>query len=171
MSLTPTKAEAAALPFSTDDFRSASGQFATGVTIVTARDAQGQLVGLTANSFSSVSLEPPLVLWCLSSRSSALAGFRSATHYAINVLAADQRLLAERFARKGIDRFEGTPWRPGLTGAPLIDGAVAVFECSHHQMTEAGDHIVLIGRVEHVQRRLGARPLLFHGSRFFSDLA
>ena len=111
------------------------------------------------------------MLWCLASRSSALAGFKSATHYAINVLAADQRLLAERFARKGIDRFEGTAWRPGLTGAPLIQGAIASFECSHHQMTEAGDHIVFIGRVEHVQRRLGARPLIFHGSRFFSDLA
>lgn len=170
MSLTPSPSDSAPEPFSADEFRAASGQFATGVTIVTARDAQGHLVGLTANSFSSVSLTPPLVLWCLSSRSSALSGFRSATHYAINVLAADQRPLAERFARKGIDRFEGTLWRPGLTGAPVIDGAVAVFECAHHQLSEAGDHIVLIGHVEHVRRRLGAKPLIFHGSRFFTDL-
>ncbi|MBP8190905.1 MAG: flavin reductase family protein [Aquabacterium sp.] len=168
---TPSSVATAEPPFSTDEFRSALGQFATGVTIVTARDAQGHLVGLTANSFSSVSLAPPLVLWCLSAKSSALAGFQSATHYAINVLAADQRLLAERFAKKGIDRFEGTPWRPGLTGSPVIDGAVAVFECSHHQWMEAGDHIVLVGRAEHVRRRVGANPLVFHGSRFFSDLS
>ncbi len=157
-------------PFTTDEFRASLGQFATGVTIVTARDGQGHLVGLTANSFSSVSLAPPLVLWCLSSRSTALPGFQTATHYAINVLAADQRPLAERFARKGIDRFDGAPWRPGLTGAPVIEGAVAVFECSHHLMQEAGDHTVLIGHVHHVRRRVGARPLIFHGSRFFTDL-
>lgn len=157
-------------PFSTDEFRSALGQFATGVTIVTARDRNGHLVGLTANSFVSVSLEPPLVLWCLSSNSSALPGFEASTHYAINVLAADQRPLAERFARKGIDRFEGTAWRQGLTGAPIIEGAIAVFECAHHQMVPSGDHVVLIGKVEHVQRRIGARPLVFHGSRFLTDL-
>lgn len=170
MSLTPVQKPAAAEPFTTDEFRAALGQFATGVTIITARDDQGHLIGLTANSFSSVSLSPPLVLWCLSAKSTALPGFQSATHYAINVLAADQRLLAERFAKKGIDRFEGTPWRPGFTGAPVIDGAVAVFECTPHQMVPAGDHVVLIGRVEHVRRRVGAKPLIFHGSRFFTDL-
>ena len=105
-------------PFTAEEFRASLGQFATGVTIVTARDANGQLVGLTANSFNSVSLSPPLVLWSLGAQSATLPGFRSAMHYAINVLAADQRLLAERFARRGIDRFEGTAWRPGLTGAP-----------------------------------------------------
>lgn len=175
MSLSPPSTHDAAPephlePFSTDEFRSALGQFTTGVTIVTARDASGQLVGLTANSFVSVSLTPPLVMWCLSAHSTARAGFQSATHYAINVLAADQRHLAERFARKGIDRFEGTSWRPGLTGAPLIDGAVASFECGHHREHEEGDHVILIARVHHVHRKLGAAPLVFHGSRFFTDL-
>jgi flavin reductase (DIM6/NTAB) family NADH-FMN oxidoreductase RutF len=157
-------------PFSPDDFRAALGQFATGVTIVTARDAQGQLVGLTANSFNSVSLAPPLVLWSLSQRSSAMQAFLSATHYAINVLAADQRPLAERFASKGIDRFEGTAWHPGLSGAPVIDGAVAVFECRGFQQHEAGDHIIFVGQVEHCSRRVGVPPLVYHGGRFFSDL-
>ena len=158
-------------PFTQEELRATLGQFATGVTIVTARDAQGQLVGLTANSFNSVSLSPPLVLWSLGCQSTTLAGFRSATHYAINVLAADQRLLAERFARRGIDRFEGTAWRPGLTGAPVIDGAAAVFECSPHGQHEAGDHIVFVGRVAHCRRRVGVAPLVFHGGRFFTELA
>jgi flavin reductase (DIM6/NTAB) family NADH-FMN oxidoreductase RutF len=157
-------------PFSAEDFRAALGQFTTGVTIVTARTPDGRLVGLTANSFNSVSLAPPLVLWSLARQSTSMPGFLSATHYAINVLAGDQRLLAERFARKGIDRFEGTPWRPGLTGAPVIDGAVAVFECSHRSQHDEGDHVIFVGQVAHCRRRIGATPLVFHGGRFFPDL-
>ena len=168
----PTSPDAspAAAPFSPEDFRAALGQFTTGVTIVTARDPDGRLIGLTANSFNSVSLSPPLVLWSLARQSSSMPGFLAASHYAINVLAADQRLLAERFARKGIDRFEGTPWRPGLTGAPVIEGAVAVFECSHRSQHDEGDHLIFVGQVEHCRRRLGAAPLVFHGGRFFTDL-
>jgi flavin reductase (DIM6/NTAB) family NADH-FMN oxidoreductase RutF len=158
------------LPFTADDFRATLGQFATGVTIVTARDEDGRLVGLTANSFNSVSLSPPLVLWSLARHSTTMAGFLSARHYAINVLAADQRPLAERFSRKGIDRFEGAPWRPGLTGAPVIDGAVAVFECTHRSQYDEGDHIIFVGQVEHCRRRIGVAPLVFHGGRFFTDL-
>lgn len=158
------------LPFTSDELRAALGQFATGVTIVTACDAQGRLVGLTANSFNSVSLAPPLVLWSLARQSSSMAGFLNARHYAINVLAADQRPLAERFARRGIDRFDGAPWRPGLTGAPVIDGAVAVFECSHRSQYDEGDHVIFVGQVAHCRRRVGATPLVFHGGRFFTDL-
>ena len=158
-------------PFTSDDFRAALGQFATGVTIVTARDGEDRLVGLTANSFNSVSLTPPLVLWSLARRSTSMPGFLSAQHYAINVLAADQRPLAERFARKGIDRFDGAPWHPGLTGAPVIDGAVAVFECTHRRQYDEGDHVIFVGQVEHCRRRVGAGPLVFHGGRFFTDLS
>lgn len=165
-----TVSEHETLPFTTDDLRSALGQFATGVTIVTARDDEGHLVGLTANSFNSVSLTPPLVLWSLARHSSTMAGFLSARHYAINVLAADQRPLAERFARRGIDRFDGAPWHAGLTGAPVIDGAVAVFECTHRSQYDEGDHVIFVGQVEHCRRRLGATPLVFHGGRFFTDL-
>jgi flavin reductase (DIM6/NTAB) family NADH-FMN oxidoreductase RutF len=113
------------LPFSADDFRAAMGQFVTGVTIVTAVDDQGHRVGLTANSFNSVSLSPPLVLWSLSKHSSSMPGLRSAKAWAVNILAADQRHLAERFARKGVDRFEGVAWRTGLSGAPLIQGPLS----------------------------------------------
>ena len=170
----PTTAQAVdpvdATPFTPEEFRAALGQFTTGVTIVTARDAEGRLVGLTANSFNSVSLTPPLVLWSLARYSTSMPGFLGAQHYAINVLAGDQRPLAERFARKGIDRFDGAPWRPGLTGAPVIDGAVAVFECTHRHHLDAGDHVIFVGQVAHCRRRVGARPLVFHGGRFFSDL-
>ncbi len=160
-----------ATPFTPDEYRAALGQFATGVTIVTAVDAQGKLVGLTANSFNSVSLSPPLVLWSLGRQSSSMAGFLSATAYAINVLAADQRTLAERFASKGIDRFDGVNWHAGLTGAPVIEGAVAVFECNHRSQHDEGDHIIFVGEVAHCRRRLGVPPLVFHGGRFFTDLA
>lgn len=164
----PTPALSA--PFTPEDYRAALGQFVTGVTIVTARAADGRLLGLTANSFNSVSLTPPLVLWSLSGQSSSMAGFLSATHYAINVLAADQRGLAERFASKIADRFEGVAWRAGLTGAPVFDGAVAVFECAHRSQHREGDHVIFVGQVAHCHRRVGAAPLVFHGGRFFTDL-
>jgi flavin reductase (DIM6/NTAB) family NADH-FMN oxidoreductase RutF len=156
--------------FIPEDYRAALGQFATGVTIITAVDPEGQRIGLTANSFNSVSLSPPLVLWSLSKQSKSLPGLQAAQHYAINVLAGDQRLLAERFASRGIDRFAGVNWRPGLSGAPLIDGAVATFECRQYKHHDEGDHLIFIGEVEHFHRRIGAVPLLFHGGRFFSDL-
>lgn len=155
--------------FTPDDFRAALGQFATGVTIVTAVDAQGHLIGLTANSFNSVSLSPPLVLWSLAKQSTSMPGLLSASAFAINVLAADQQILGERFARKGIDRFEGVAWRPGLSGAPLIAGAVATFECKHRSQHDEGDHLIFVGEVTHCSRRVGATPLLFHGGRFFTD--
>lgn len=158
-----------AAPFTQEDFRAALGQFATGVTIVTAHAPDGRLIGLTANSFNSVSLAPPLVLWSLSCQSSSMPGFQEAAHYAINVLAADQRLLAERFSRKGIDRFEGVAWRAGFTGAPVIDGAVAVFECRSRSQHTEGDHIIFVGEVAHCSRRVGAAPLVYHGGRFFTD--
>ncbi len=157
-------------PFTPDEFRAAMGQFATGVTIVTAVDAEGRKVGLTANSFNSVSLNPPLVLWSLSKQSSSMPALLGAKAWSVNVLAADQRLLAERFARKGLDRFEGVAWRAGLSGAPLIDGAVASFECEPRSHHDEGDHIIFVGRVTHCRRRVGALPLLYHGGRFFTDL-
>lgn len=157
--------------FTPEDFRAALGQFATGVTIVTALDEQGRRVGLTANSFNSVSLDPPLVLWSLSRHSSSMAALRPASAYAINVLAADQRVLAERFARRGIDRFEGVAWRAGISGVPLIDGAVASFECKPRSHHDEGDHVIFVGEVTHCRRRVGAVPLVFHGGRFFTDLS
>jgi flavin reductase (DIM6/NTAB) family NADH-FMN oxidoreductase RutF len=165
----PSKAQSPA--FTSQEFRAALGTFATGVTIVTARNADGTLTGLTANSFNSVSMTPPLVLWSLSHRASSLAHFTRGSHYAINILAADQRALAERFASKDVaNRFEGLRFREGSGGAPLLDGVVAVFECFNRSRYEEGDHTIFVGEVERCERREGALPLIFHGGKFFTEL-
>jgi len=147
-------------------FRGAMGCFATGITIVTAVDADGRWVGLTANSFNSVSLSPALVLWSLASRSGSMAAFRQATHYAINVLAADQQALAERFAARLSDRFAGIAHRPGLHGCPLIQGAAAVFECRSRSRHEEGDHVIFVGEVQRCTHRPDAAPLVYHQGRY-----
>ena len=155
--------------FSAVEFRTALGMFATGVTIVTARNEDGGVVGLTANSFNSVSLDPPLVLWSLSRAAGALAVFSTGSHYAINVLASDQKLLAERFAARGTDRFSGVAFDAGAGGAPLLHGAAATFECFNRSRYEEGDHIIFVGEVERCAHRPGATPLLFHGGRYFTE--
>ena len=164
----PTRALAPS--FSTPDFRAALGTFATGVTIVTARDSSGQSVGLTANSFNSVSLSPPLVLWSLARSAGSMPAFAQGSHYAINILAADQRALAERFASKTSDRFAGVAFREGASGAPILAGACAVFECFNRSQYQEGDHIIFVGEVERCELREGALPLIFHGGRYFTEL-
>ncbi|RYF17531.1 MAG: flavin reductase [Comamonadaceae bacterium] len=155
--------------FSAPEFRAALGMFATGVTIVTARTAEGQLIGLTANSFNSVSLAPPLVLWSLSRAAASMAVFSGGSHYAINVLANDQKALAERFAMKGADRWTGVTFDLGAGGAPLLHGAAATFECFNRSRYEEGDHVIFVGEVERCAHRHGASPLLFHGGRYFTE--
>jgi flavin reductase (DIM6/NTAB) family NADH-FMN oxidoreductase RutF len=166
----PVPAGAQAPTFSAVEFRAALGMFATGVTIVTGRDADGNRVGLTANSFNSVSLDPPLVLWSLSRQAGSMAAFARGSHYAINILAADQKELAQRFAMRDIDRFAGVAWREGAGGAPVLDGAVAVFECANRSRYEEGDHVIFVGEVERCTARAGAQPLIFHGGRYFTEL-
>jgi flavin reductase (DIM6/NTAB) family NADH-FMN oxidoreductase RutF len=156
--------------FSSLEFRAALGMFATGVTIVTARAPDGAPVGLTANSFNSVSLTPPLVLWSLSRRAGTMPAFSAGSHYAINILAADQRDLAEQFASKAVDRFAGVTWHEGAAGAPVIDGAAAVFECFNRSRYEEGDHVIFVGEVERCEHRTGAQPLIFHGGRYYTEL-
>ena len=155
--------------FSPREFRSSLGMFATGVTIVTARTAEGDLVGLTANSFNSVSMEPPLVLWSLARTAGSLPVFSAGSHYAINILAADQRALAERFATRGGDRWQGVAFTDGAGGAPLLTGVAATFECFNRSRYEEGDHVIFVGEVERCQHRAGASPLLFHGGRFYTE--
>ncbi len=144
--------------------------FATGVTIVTARSADGTLVGLTANSFNSVSLTPPLVLWSLSHTSSSMPAFTDGTHYAIHVLAAEQKALAMQFAQRGADRWAGVEFTEGVSGAPVIAGTAAVFECFSRSRYIEGDHTIFIGEVEACAHRADARPLLYHGGRFYTEL-
>ena len=155
--------------FSSQEFRAALGMFATGVTIVTALTADGQPVGLTANSFNSVSLDPPLVLWSLAQAAASLPAFRAGSHYAVNVLAADQRGLAERFAVRGADRWAGLRFESGLAGVPLLAGAAATFECFNRSRYDEGGHVIFVGEVERCSWRQGASPLLFHGGRFYTE--
>ena len=156
--------------FSTHDFRTALAMFATGVTIVTARDAAGMPVGITANSFNSVSLSPPLVLWSLARLAGSMPTFERGSHYAINILSAEQHALAERFSSRSVDRFAGVAFREGAGGAPVLEGSAAVFECFNRSQYEEGDHVIFVGQVEHCERREGASPLLFHGGRYFTEL-
>lgn len=161
--------QAAPPSFSAREFRAALGMFATGVTIVTARTADGTLIGLTANSFNSVSLEPPLVLWSLARAAASLPVFSAGSHYAINILSADQKELAERFARRGADRFAGVDWQAGAGGAPLLAGAAAHFECFNRSRYEEGDHVIFVGEVERCAHNPRTTPLLFHGGRFYTE--
>jgi flavin reductase (DIM6/NTAB) family NADH-FMN oxidoreductase RutF len=162
-------AQAQAPTFSTDEFRAALGMFATGVTIITARAANGVLVGLTANSFNTVSLEPPLVLWSLARGAASMAALRTGSHYAINILAANQAMLARRFASKDIDRWAGVAFAEGAGGAPVLAGAAATFECFNRSRYDEGDHVIFVGEVERCAHSPGASPLLFHGGRFYTE--
>ena len=155
--------------FSPREFRASLGMFATGVTIVTARTAEGERVGLTANSFNSVSLDPPLVLWSLARAAGSLPAFSAGSHYAINILAADQKALAERFAARGADRWAGVAFTEGAGRAPLLAGAAATFECFNRSRYEEGDHVIFVGEVERCAQRRGASPLLYHGGKFYTE--
>lgn len=140
-------------------FRRCLGQFATGVTIVTARNGE-RLAGMAVNSFAAVSLTPPLVLWSVRRESGSAQDFLQAGHYAVSVLGDEQVELSQLFGSGQADRFERARWQAGLHGAPLIEGALAHFECRLEQVLEGGDHLILLGRVERYARFEGT-PLLF----------
>jgi flavin reductase (DIM6/NTAB) family NADH-FMN oxidoreductase RutF len=148
-----------------DQFRQAAGRFATGITIATVVDAEGAPHGLTVNSFTSVSLDPPLVLVCLGHTTATVECFRTAKHFGINILAEDQRALSDHFARKGHNRFEGLEWHPAKTGVPLLPGVVAAMECKVHRKIAMGDHDIFVGEVVRVEihERL---PLLYFASGY-----
>ena len=143
--------------------------FATGVTIVTTRSAQGDLIGLTASSFNSVSLVPPLVLWSLARKAASIAVFSSGAPYAIHVLGADQKALAERFATPGIDRWAGIEATSSDNGAPLLPGCIAIFECHNRSRYDEGDHVIFVGEVQRCTHVFGRSPLLYHGGKFYTE--
>jgi flavin reductase (DIM6/NTAB) family NADH-FMN oxidoreductase RutF len=148
-----------------EQFRHACGRFATGVTVASVLDAKGSPHGLTVSSFTSVSLHPPLVLICLGHLVTAIASFREAKYFGINILAENQQDLSERFARKGHDRFDGLEWKPGETGVPLLTGALATMECELRHRYPAGDHDILIGEMMRAQVS-EADPLIYFASRY-----
>ncbi|MBG0818789.1 flavin reductase family protein [Planomonospora sp. ID82291] len=147
--------------------REALGQYATGVAVVTAAAPGGDLAGVTVNSFTSVSLDPPLVLWCLARSSPSAPVFLRAGRFAVNVLAEDQDHLSRRFATPLPDKFAGVETLPGPGGAPLLAGTLASFACRTATVHEGGDHLILVGEVERFHRAEGA-PLVFHAGRYRS---
>jgi flavin reductase (DIM6/NTAB) family NADH-FMN oxidoreductase RutF len=148
-----------------EEFRRACGRFATGVTVATVLDERGAPHGLTVSSFTSVSLQPPLILICLGHEVTMIAAFRTAKHFGINVLRDDQRNLSDRFARKGFDRFDGLPWQRGKTGVPLLPGALAHIECSVEQRISSGDHDIFVGRMVRAVVEDG-KPLIYFASGY-----
>ena len=149
------------------EFRRTLGCFATGVTVITAMDDEGKPRGLTANAFSSLSLEPTLILVCVDHRSDTFPVIGQAEAFAVNILGEEQREISQRFARKGEDKFDGIGFHPGETGAPVIDGSLAVIECLRHEAYEAGDHTIFIGNVQHIEHGPG-KPLLFFRGNYAS---
>jgi flavin reductase (DIM6/NTAB) family NADH-FMN oxidoreductase RutF len=152
-------------PVSADDFRRACGRFATGVCVATVVDRQGAPHGLTVSSFTSVSLDPPLLLICLGHAVTVIDCFRASKYFGINVLRVEQRELSERFARKGFDRFDGLPWTSGRCGVPLLPGALASMECELVQRVTSGDHDIFVGRMIGAQVEEGD-PLIYYASRY-----
>lgn len=148
-------------------YRDALGRFPTGVAVVTLRLKTKEHVGITINSFSSVSLHPPLVLWCLGRDSDLIQHFHPKTSFVVNVLTEMQRDLAVRFSRPGKARFVGVRTRRGKRGAPLLSGAAAFFECVTKEIFEGGDHVIIVGRVEAFSFSKKS-ALVFHGGRFHS---
>ena len=147
--------------------RDALGSFATGVTIVTARAADGAPVGVTANSFSSVSLEPALVLWSLAKGAMSRTIFETAPAFAINILAADQEDLARRFASQGADKFAGMTIVRGFADVPIIPGVAAAFECRRTAIHDGGDQLIFVGEIMEFAHA-GHAPLVFHAGQFKS---
>lgn len=143
-------------------FRKALGCFASGVTVITTSDpATRAPLGVTVSAFSSLSLDPPLVLFCLGNKTSSLPAFQGFGHFAINILAEGQRDLSIRFASRSEDKWAGVAWEPGATGVPLLGGCLVNLECSVAAVHEGGDHLIFVGKVEGMRYQEGGSPLIY----------
>jgi flavin reductase (DIM6/NTAB) family NADH-FMN oxidoreductase RutF len=147
-------------------YRQGLSCFATGITVVTGETPDGLLFGLTASSFQSVSLEPPLVLYSVRRGAASIALVKRSGRFAVNVLAEDQGELAQRFASPVPDRFAGVDWYLGPYGSPVIGGSLATFECRHWATYDGGDHVIIVGEVEGYRREPSGTPLLFFRGQF-----
>lgn len=146
-------------------FRTCLGQFATGVTVVTCSAADGHACGITANSFSSVSLEPPLILWNIAKSSNSLDAYLQAKDFAIHILSADQLALSIQFARSDHTMFDGVSYDRSAANVPILPDCVAVFECSTDQIHDSGDHYIIVGKVDRFTWDK-SEPLLFFRGRY-----
>lgn len=152
--------------FDARDFRRALSKFATGVTVVTTRDAAGEHYGVTASSFNSVSVEPPLILWSIDKGAYSVEAYRGGEHFVVNVLGNDQVELSSRFARRGEDKFAGIAFDEGVAGIARMRGAAACFECRTWNVYEGGDHFIIVGEVLHYDYRDEGSALVFHNGRY-----
>ncbi len=148
-----------------EEIRRAYGCFATGVAVATTVDERGERVGMTISSFNSVSIDPPLVLWSIGNDSCNYDAFATAGHFAVNVLAAHQTALSDRFAARGGDKFAGLECRDGVAGSPILSESLASFECTTEHRYPGGDHLIIVGRVVDFEDR-NLDPLIFHRGRF-----
>ena len=167
----PSRAEKELAEYTAVDptgFRRALSSFATGVAVVTTLDASGAKVGITINSFSSVSLDPPLVLWSIAEDSMSYGVFTIAEHFAVHVLSRQQQELSSRFAQSAGDKFGGLDCDAGIHGVPILGDFAACFECSTEHVYAGGDHKIIVGRVHRFEDRV-SEPLVLHRSRFLSD--
>ena len=147
------------------EIRNVLGHFATGVTVITTKDTTGKPFGLTVNSFTSLSLTPPLVIVCVDKTVDCYSCFDESKVFAVNVLNEDQEELSRRFATKGIEKFEGIQWRMGENGSPLLDGVIGAIECKVTHSYEGGDHTIFLGEILSATAK-GDRPLLFFKGKY-----
>ena len=152
--------------FDAQAFRSALGCFATGITVVTAIAPSGELLGITANSFNSVSLDPPLVLFSLHRAAYSLGAFTDGGHFAVNILSETQHELSQRFAKALIDKWSGVEYETWETGAPILKGCIAAFECRTRALYDGGDHVIFLGEVLRLRCATEGRPLLYYRGRY-----
>ena len=141
------------------------GQFATGVTVVTTTGQDGRKVGMTANSFTSVSLEPPLILWNIAKTATNLDDFRECEHFAINILNEQQEQTSNHFAKSATDKFNSVEQVEDVLGIPVLSDALATLVCKNYEWVEAGDHYIILGQIEHCSMNNG-KPLLFHNGKY-----
>ena len=157
---------AATTGFDSLQFREALGRFATGVCVITAQPPGHEPFGLTVNSFASLSLTPPLVLWCLQKDSHTVEAFRAARGYCVNVLGQEQRFYAERFARQGVHALRSDEYEAGIDGLPLLANVLARLECGIEARHDGGDHIILVGRVQRLDLPGSGKPLLYYAGSY-----
>jgi len=148
------------MPIEKNELRRVMGHFATGVTVITSIRVSGEMHGLTANAFSSVSLVPPLLLICVDKKAESYPCFEESKVFTVNILASDQESLSRKFAVSGGNKFEGVSYRVGANGVPILDGAIAYLECKLAGTMDAGDHTVYLGEIEQAETH-EAKPLLF----------
>ncbi len=158
------------MSFDASQFRSALGQFPTGVAVITAQDSEDRRIGITMSSFNAVSIDPPLVLFSLDRRALSLEAMQNADHYAVNVLSREQQEISNKFARALEDKWENVTIETKVTGAPLLSGALAHFECKPYAQYDGGDHVIFVGEVVSFTSSDHSTPLVFCRGRY-SDIA